>query len=332
MVPLRVRATWAGVTYPLFSGYVRSWTPPTAQLGPDYDYTIAEAQDGFCVLEGVTIPETAGVGAGELSGARVARILAAAGWYDLAQGYSDIDAGRSTVQAFTGGGTALSLLQVTADSEAGDLYVNGSGQATFRDRYAPGNDTRSSTVQAVFGDNPGTGHAAGTELAYTEITRPDDDTTMANDIQATVDGGGNLQEAKDAASIARFLFPRSYARSDLILQSDADALSWAQYVLGLSRNDESRFDSLTIQADSDPDNLFPQVLGRELSDRIQVWRDPPGMSAFSKDCFISSISHDISVDGWVTAWGLRSAAKYGSSVFILDNATLGKLDSNSLTF
>lgn len=331
MVPLRVRVTWAGTTYPLFMGYVRSWTPPTAQNGPDYDYTIAEAQDGMCVLEGVTIPGTAPAGAGELTGARVARILAAAGWYDLAQGYSDIDAGRSTVQAYAGGSTALSLLQVTADSEIGELYINGSGQVVFRDRNAPSADTRSNTAQAVFGDQPGTSHAAGTELAYTEITRPDDDTTMANDIQATTDGGGNMQQAQDAASIARYLFPRSYARSDLILQSDADALSWAQYVLALSRDEEARFDSLAIQADADPDSLFPQALGREIGDRIQVWRRPPGMSAITKDCFISSVSHDITVDGWVTVWGLQSAFKYGS-VLTLDNATLGQLDSNTLTF
>jgi hypothetical protein len=438
MVPLRVRAAWAGTTYDLFSGYARSWTPPTAQNGPDYDYTIAEAQDAMCVLEGVTLPASGSAqGAGELSGARVTRILAAAGWFDLAQVLSDIDTGQSALQGTTFGDTALSLLQLTADSEVGDLYVNGSGAVVFRDRYAPLADTRSNTVQAVFGDSPGTSHPAGTELAYEEITRPDDDTTMANDIQATIAGGSNLQQAKDTASIARFLFPRSYPRSDLILQADADALNWAQYVLAISRDDESRFDTLTIHADADPGNLFPQVLGREIGDRIQVWRHPPqgsglpyssgtvtspgtftnilfmnvtpgtytfawtvtlagtlssadannfGLyngttfvagsvngagpgvypqapvtmtvtggapdikilsagntpttgaiygadipSAIAKDCFISSISHEITVDSWVTTWGLRDASKYGGFL-VLDNATLGQLDANSLAF
>ena len=332
MVPLRVRATWAGTTYDLFSGYVRSWTPPTAQNGPDYDYTIAEAQDAMSVLEGVTIPATGTPqGAGERAGARVGRILAAAGWYDLAQVLSRIDAGRSALQATAFGDTALSLLQLTADSEAGEIYVNGSGAVVFRDRYAPQADARSNTVQAVFGDNPGTSHPAGTELAYEEITRPDDDTTMANDIQAAIAGSSSLQQARDAASIARFLFPRSYARSDLLLQSDADAANWAQYVLSVSKGDEARFDSLTIHADAAPDTLFPQVLGREVGDRIQVWRHPPGMAPISRDCFISSISHEITVDSWMTVWGLRDASKYGS-FFALDNATLGRLGSNALAF
>ena len=62
-----------------------------------------------------------------------------------------------------------------------------------------------------------------------------------------------------------------------------------------------------------------------------MWRRPPGMTPIAKDCFISSISHDISVDGWVTVWGLRDASKYGSRL-TLDNPTLGQLDSNSLAF
>ena len=437
MIPVRVRVTWGSTTYGLFSGYVRSWVPPTAQNGPDYDYTVAEAADAMCVLEGVTIPAAGSPqGAGELSGARAARILAAAGWYNVAQALSSIGAGRSALQGTTFGATALSLLQLTADSEIGELYVDGSGRVTFRDRYAPLLDARSNTVQAVFGDSPGTSQPAGTELAYEDITRPDDDTTMANDIQATREGG-TLQHVTDAASVARFLFPRSYARSDLILQADLDALNWAQYVLAISKDDESRFDSLTIHADADPDNLFPQVLGRDIGDRIQVWRRPaqasgipyssatvtspgtfanvlfltvapgtytvtwtvtlagtagpadannfrlingvtviansvnagaPGVypqapqtftvtagnpdiqigtagntpttgavygaavpSPIVKDCFISSIEHAVTVDSWMTVWGLRDATRYGSFL-VLDNPTLGALDANSLAF
>jgi hypothetical protein len=331
MIPLRVRVTWNGITYPLFSGYARSWTPPTAQLGPDYDYVVVEATDAFCVLEGSVIPATGAVGAGELSGARISRILAAAGWYDIAQGLSDIDPGQSAVQGTGFGGTALELLRLTADSEIGELYVNGAGQVTFRDRHAPLTDARSAAVQAVFGDQAGAAHPAGTELPYTEITKPDDDTTMANDIQASIAGSSSVQRAQDAASVAKFLFPRSYSRSDLILQNDTDALNWASWVLYVSRDDESRFDSMTVQPGTDPDSLFPQVLGREPGDRIQVWRRPPGQAPISKDCFISSITHTATVDGWVTEWGLRDATRYGS-FFTLGDATLGRLGHNALAF
>jgi hypothetical protein len=55
------------------------------------------------------------------------------------------------------------------------------------------------------------------------------------------------------------------------------------------------------------------------------------MAAISKDCFISSIRHDITVGGWQTVLGLRDATRY-ASFLTLDNATLGRLDSNSLAF
>ncbi len=62
-----------------------------------------------------------------------------------------------------------------------------------------------------------------------------------------------------------------------------------------------------------------------------MWRHPPGMAPISRDCFISSISHEVTVDSWMTVWGLRDASKYGS-FFALDNATLGRLGSNALAF
>jgi hypothetical protein len=550
MVPLRVRATWASVTWTLFSGYVRSWIPPTAQNGPDYDYTVAAAQDPFCILEGVTLPAAGAAGAGELSGARVRRILAAAGWYDGAQGGSVLDAGQSAVQAATFGDTALNLLRTTAQSEIGDLYCDGAGRVVFRDRDAPLTATRSNTVQGVFGDQPvpavrdydatvsgdvpsawwkladppgsaaaadssagahpgtpasvtfgaagplalapaetaasfdgaasrvdtaynpsgvtavtveawinlagaaqsgnprilanshtdtdnrgyqlmltagrpqawfgngtvtgnaaaalpvpaagwthlaaawdgttirlyvnaalaGTGTLTGTlaagtantgigynpaysgdwyagtagqcavwagtaltaaqvlahyqagqnELPYEDLTRPDDDTMLANDIQATIAGSSNMQQAKDAASIAKYLFPRSYPATGLILQNDADALNWATYVLSISKGDESRFDQVTLSGDTDPVNLYPHLLGRDIGDRIRVWRRPPGMAPISKDCFIRSITHTITIDRWETVWGLQNAARY--SFLTLDHPVLGRLDANAVNF
>jgi hypothetical protein len=418
MIPVRVRAIWNGQPYPLFSGYARSWTPPTATYGPDYDVTVLSAQDGFCVLEGVTVPAVAGAGAGEMTGARVNRILAAAGWYDAALGMSRVDPGQSQVQAAAGGDTALGLLRVTADSEIGDLYVNGAGQVTFRDRNAPLTDPRATAPQGVFGDWAGVTHPAGPELPYADLTRPDDDTTMANDIQATITGSSNMQQVKDTASIAKYLFPRSYARSDLILLSDSDAHDWAGYVLAISRGDESRFDQLTLTGDTDPASLYPHILGREIGDRIQVWRRPPGVldttapwsftnagtplsasyfivaaaaaaqitpgdgfavyltggtavkepgpftitsvsdpfagfcnvffappaaaiisgtdvltqvtGAIVKDCFIRSITHTVTVDGWQAVWGLQDAARY--TFMVLDSAALGQLSVSALGF
>jgi hypothetical protein len=78
--------------------------------------------------------------------------------------------------------------------------------------------------------------------------------------------------------------------------------------------------------------LWPQALGRDLGDRIQVWRQPPGMaSPITRDCFIRGIYHTWNLDaGWVTTWTLQAASRY--SFFTLGNATLGQLGSSALTF
>jgi hypothetical protein len=202
----------------------------------------------------------------------------------------------------------------------------------FRDRQQILTDARSASVQAVFGDLPGTSHAAGTELACAAVSRASDDTAIANDIQATRTGG-TLQEVTDAASESKYKFPRTYARSDLILQNDSDALNWAQWVLYVAKDTPDRFDTLAVDPQADPLNLWPQVLSREIGDRIQIWHRPAGVAAFSKDCFITGITHqwDSVSSAWLTTWALQDASKYGSFL-VLDDPVLGKLDSNALAY
>lgn len=332
MVPVRIRASFGAAAWPLYSGFTDGWLPAAVTYEGGYAELTLPATDAFKVLAGITLPPVAVEGAGATAAARCADILARAHWYTSAD-RSAIGAASSALQGTTLGADALSLMQVATDSEIGQLYVSGSGAVTFRGRHALLSDARSNTVQAVFGDLPGTVQAAGTELAYATVTRASDDTTIANDVQATR-AGGALQEVTDAASIAKYLFPRTYARSDLILQADSDALNWAQWVLYVSRGGEDRFESLQVDPQADPVNLWPQVLGREIGDRIQVWQRPAGVAApVTKDCFIAGIAHawDSVTSAWLTTWTLQDASKYGSFL-TLDNVTLGQLDRNALAF
>jgi len=275
MVPVRVRASFGPAAYSLYSGFADGWMPAAVTYEGGYAEITLPATDAFKVLTGVTLAAVAVEGVGADTGARVRDILARAGWYTSAERLA-VDTGNSVLQGTTLGEDALSLMQLAVDSEIGQLYVNGSGAVVFRARRALLTDARSNTVQAVFGDLPGTVQAAGTELAYAAVGRSSDDTTIANDVQATR-AGGTLQEVKDAASIARYLFPRTYARSDLILSADSDALNWANWVLYISRGGEDRFDTLQVDPAADPESLWPQVLGREIGDRIQVWTRPAGV-------------------------------------------------------
>ncbi len=339
MVPIRISATWNNVYYPLFRGFADSWQEPSVEFaGAVTDWTLT-ATDCFKVLDGITLPPVTAVGASEFTGARIHRILDAAGWYSGAgPGARSIAAGDSQLQATTFDDTAMNLMQLAADSEIGQLYVDGSGAVVFRNRNALITETRSVVPQAVFGDNPGNaydivyGNVYLYELACATISRSCDDTTIGNDIQATR-VGGTLQEVKDAASIARFLFPRTYTRSDLILLSDLDAHNWAGWVLYVSLDCEDRVSEFTVNPQDDPNNLWPQVLGRQMMDRVTVNRRPPNAGLISNDGFISGIVHnyDVASSQWTTTFGCQDAERYGS-FFTLDGAIAGQLDHNAIAY
>jgi hypothetical protein len=329
MVPVQIQATWSGTTYTLFTGYADSWSDQGDNYAGNYDEVILTATDAFKVLAGKTLATLgSSVGAAEDSGARVNRILDAAGWSSTAR---NVTTGDTTLQATSFGDTALNLLQLTADSELGELYVDGPGNLTFRHRLGLLQDTRSNTPQAVFGDSPGTVETAGTEIKYLKVSRASDDTTLINDCQITPANGGTLQEAINADSEAKYLYPRTYSRSDLLMQDNTTGLNYAQWIVYLGADAEDRFDVLTVVPGRDPTNLFPQVLGRELGDRIQIWRRPPNAGTVTKDVFIRQITHTFSALWWQTDWMLSSASKYGSFL-TLDNTTLGKLNQNALAY
>src|SRR6266702_2521794 len=177
-------------------------------------------------------------------------------------------------------------------------------------------------------------YSDGNGLLYSSVSRASDDVTIVNDVQATRAGGSNVQQAQDTASIAADLFPRTYSRTDLIVQNDSDALDWARYVLHIGSTGADRFEAIEVDPQANPAILWPQVLGRDMTDRVQVWHRPSQVSpAIVKDCFITGLIHTWrSADSsWRTKWALADASKYGSFL-TLGNSALGKLGSNALAF
>lgn len=341
MVPVRIRAVFNDTFY-LFRGFADSWQEsPVAFAGPESIWTLS-ASDGFKILNGVNLATISAAGSGELTGARMNRILDAAGWYTgQGGGARKIDSGSASLQATTFGDTALNLAQLAADSEIGEIYIDGSGAFVFRQRSALLSDARSTISQVTFSDT-GTGGGTyptgyfgiytGGQLPCAAIARADDDTTIANDVQATR-VGGTQQEVMDAASIALYLFPRTYQRSDLILVGDSDALNWANWVLYISKTGEDRFDSVAVDPYALPSDLWPQVLAREIGDRITVTRNPPGVSTVTRDGFIVGITHqyDAVNSTWLTSYDLQDASKY-SAFMTLNSSTSGLLNVDALAF
>jgi hypothetical protein len=311
----RILAVWAGVTYEVIRGFVDSWEIDYTL--PNYSSAVMQCTDAFKVLTSYDRTAGGSVGAGEDTGARVSRILDSAGWPSADR---VINTGSSTLQATTLDGDVLSELQLAQDSELGELYVDAGGRVVFRSRHALLEDSRSVISQVTFGDG------GGTERAYSDVVVEYDDTQLVNLVQVSRVGGA-VQVVQDADSQAAYLI-RSFNRSDLLLQTDTDVAAWAGFLLFQSKDPEFRLAELVVNPRRDPDNLYPQVLGLAIGDRITVVVRPPGGgAAISRDVFVRGMAHTFAPAKWSTTLTLQSATKY--SFMVADDPILGLSDVNA---
>ena len=314
-------------TFPLFSGYVDQWD---VDWTADVDSEVSvPCSDAFKVFGANNRSPVGAVGAGETTGGRVNRVLDSIGWPGGAA--RDVVSGNSTVQATTLEGDALSEMQLATDSEIGELYVNGAGTVVFRNRQAILTRPESTLIQARFGDG---GTVLG-EVSYDSVSLSNDDAQLINRVRATRAGGAE-QLAEDAASVDEYFDHTFPTPSDLVLQTDAETLAWAQWVLYISKDPELRFPTLTIKPQKDESILFPLVLDFDMGHRILVRRRPVDDSGeadpvIERECFIRGIEYTIEQYDWTVTYTLQSAAKVGSFL-TLDHPTLGKIGDNGLVF
>jgi hypothetical protein len=319
---LRILAEWDGVVYPLFSGFTDDWTPEYHDSV--WTYVTVTATDGSKVLDRDR-QATTPVGPGELTGARMSRILNSLDW-PVADRV--LDTGASTVQATDLSGNGMSELQLTQDTELGEFYFDVHGRARFRDRLAVLTEERSTTSQATFGDG---GYDDTGELPYRDVKTANPSDGMANSVTVTR-VGGTPQQAVDTVSIDRYLV-RSYDRSDLIHMSDTETLAYAEAILYRHADPGRRFSEITFQRprvglDS---VLWPVLLDRDFGDRITVIRRPAGGGdPIERDCFVRGISHASDGERWDTGFVLESAEKY--SFFTIGHPELGQVGVHPISY
>jgi hypothetical protein len=300
--PVRIRATWAGVTYDVYRGYAKDWQetylPGVGSTGGDA-YVTVPCVDDYAALARVDGMATTPAGAGETSGLRVHRILNAAGH----SGMRAIDVGNITMQATDLSQKTVAELELTADSEGGALYIGRGGTVIFERSTALIENTRSNTIQATWGDA-----TDGTELRYSDVHGANDGDLLVN-FAAFTRVGGTVQTATDETSRALYRDKR-YTRTDLICQTDAQALNLARFHVQKYSSPEFRLTGIQVKPRRDPSTLFPAMLAREVRDLIRVNRRPPGGYTITRDCHIAGISHDINKTNWVTTFDLWSAKAY----------------------
>jgi len=326
LLPLRKIKIYADVNlgtnqrFYLFSGYITSYDTGF-YLGTNETSTVTlQCVDGFRLLANVStdIPPIPGCTAGQLSGARINAILDYADWPNSLR---NIDTGNSTMQADPGGQrSTLQALQTVEQSEFGAFYIEPDGVARFLDRT-----NLSKAADIVFRTYSDTG-ATGT-LPYTSIDTAFDDQLILNDVTVTR-LGGTPQIVIDQDSVDTYFY-KSGQRSDILVQTDAEALDQAQMLVATRKDAELRIDSMTINLNNNDAAQNVAAFNADIYKLVRIIKTMPGASTIESELFIQGIQHDITPNTWNVRLFTAEPIIEG---FILDSETQGELDINALTY
>jgi hypothetical protein len=317
MRKVQITATYSGVVYPIFQGFITSYVTTYPKDAEDVAYTTIQAVDAFRLANNAQISTVTGATAGDLTGTRINQILDEIDWPNSMR---DIDPGLTTVQADPGTNrTALQAMTTIENSEYGALYVDASGSFVFQDR--------SVTVSSI-GGTPTLFADDGTGILYKDATWILNDVLVFN--KATVSRtGGSPQVATNQASIDKY-FLHSYFLNDLMMQTDAVALDYALAYVASRAETSIRVDSITLDLYTPNYNTgILASLELDFFDPITVKTTQPGGSVIEKTLQIFGVSLNITPNSWKTTFTTLEPIIDG---FIIGNVDYGVLGQNVLSY
>ena len=317
MRKVQITATHLGITYPVFSGFITSYTTTTPLTANDVVYTTIEAVDAFRLAQNAQISTVTGSGV-QLSGARINAILDQIAWPTSMR---DVDPGLQILQADPGTSrTALAAMQNVELSEYGALYVDATGSFVFQDRALTASSVAGTPT--VFSDVVGAG------IGYANAVWRLDDTLVYNRADITR-AGGTVQTTSNTASIDKY-FLHSYNQQNLLMQTDAEALEYGQAYIASRAETSIRCDA--IQLDLYTDSYAAGIvaaLSLDYFDPVTITTTQPGSSTLTKTLQVFGVGMSISPNSWRVAFTTLEPI---IDAFILDSALYGLLDENVLSY
>jgi len=317
MKKVQISATYSGVTYPIFSGFITSYVNSQPKDATEVAYTTITAVDAQRLAQNAQISTVTGATAGDLSGTRVNQILDQISW---PASMRDVDPGLTTLQADPGTNrTSLAALQTVANSEYGAVYVDASGSFVFQDRSVTVSSI--AATPTLFADN-------GTGIQYANAVWKLDDTLIFNKSTVTR-SGGTAQVASNQASIDKY-FLHSYFLDNLLMQTDAVALDYAQAYTASRAETSIRCDAVELDLYTDNYNAgIIAALDLDFFDPITVITTQPGGSTLDKTLQIFGVGMNITPNSWKTTFTTLEPVIDG---FIIGNVDYGVLGQNVLSY
>lgn len=313
MRQIQVYTNYQNNGYFLFSGYITSWDYQWADQSADYAIVTVQAVDGFRLLSLANIDTVPGAANKDLPGERINLILDAIGWPATAR---LIDMGDTELENDPGGiRSALSAIQTVEQSDLGAFFIDHQGRAVYYSR---------ATLSSKAGGTAYEFDDTGTDIQYQDIDISFDDTELVNEVTLTR-LGGSPQTVSDANSIDEY-FLRSYARSDLMMETNALALTRATQILNYRKEVRLRVDSLTLDMSSNSNRVEPG-LALEIGDPIIVTKSMAAGTDVTVRLTVQGHTSNITPDRWTTTF---TTAYPLSTAFILGSTEFGVLGTNTL--
>jgi len=317
MKKVQITATYLGVTYPIFAGFITSYvTTYPKEDANQMAYTTIQAVDAFRLANNAQISTVTGATAGDLSGTRINQILDEIDWPNSMR---DIDAGLTTMQADPGTNrTSLGAMVTVSDSEYGALYVDATGSFVFQDRNVTVGSIAGTPT--VFADN-------GTGILYRNAAWILNDVLIFN--KATVlRTGGTAQVATNQPSIDKY-FLHSYYIDNLLMQTDAVALDYARAYVASRAETSIRVDAIELDLYT-PDYTAGTIAALDLDffDPITVITTQPGGSTLEKTLQIFGVAYSITPNSFKTLFTTLEPVIDG---FIIGTSS-GVLGQNVLSY
>jgi len=315
LIPLRkMRITGDGVY--LFSGYTTGYIynyPKDQDIG----FVDIECSDAFRLFNMANVTSVTGSSAGQTTGQRIDDILDTVSW---PVSMRDVNTGDSTVQADPGTArTSLNAIKNVEFSEQGAFYVSPGGNAVFDER---------SFIISKSGQNPTSFANDGTGIGYKNIVFAFDDKLIINQASITRTGG-TAQTASNADSIAKY-FPHSVNYSDLVVQTDAEALNIARTYVATRAETTIRIDALTLDLNTPSYTAgINAALNLDFFDTMAITNVAQDGTTIQKTLQCMGIQHEITPNSWNTTFTTSEPIVDG---FIIGSSLYGIIGTSVMTY
>lgn len=305
-------------TYWIFSGYTTDYRY-TYALGQEVAYVDISAVDGFRLFNMSNVTTITDGTASQSTGTRMGKLLDMVSW---PANMRTLATGDSTCQASSVDTSVRSVLQSARNieqSEYGAFYMDVLGNAVFKSRSQV--LSAAAAASTIFNQD-------GSGINYANVAFAFDDKQVVNNVSVQRTGG-TVQIASDSASIETY-FTHSLSYSNLIVETDAQALNIAQAYVASHKDTTIRIDSLTLDLmTANYDAGVTAALDLDYFDQVQITNLQPSGSTITKTLQVQGIAHAITPNTWRTTLTTQEPIIDG---FVLSSSLYGILGTSVLSY